>query len=792
MERHVSDDVSSSNQQCYERKLIAQAIELLPHGSRPECQANREKPKIALSSDYITVSLAVFVQLLPVLITVAIVYLTGASIYWTDLGHPNQNSILNGLQFVSKFHEIAITTSLTAIVLHRVCYDLVKTSGVPLGFLSSAYQLGSLIYPISTEFWGGARSTKPQRGWRRWFPLWLFIPIACFLAAAVGPASAIVMIPSLEWWPVHNPLNNTMISVFLPLNSSQIWPTTIDAPLLESPGIRPESANCSADMAYKDPLCPSGGFDDIIAWAINHMSRAAEPNITLTDIVSGVSRYLTSNMQPQSCGWAVSSALGLRQARDFGTFWQYLQSTDLQIKNLSRPLFEPSLAGSPQMKKPIVQTQCALFKEGSPDSEDIRFPTSELRSPSLDFEQSKSWGLPDRIDVSAPSNGIVDFHWVDMADYTDEAGLLGGVFISTTPDGSTGVFPCTILTHWVSVNIWGDPKISPIVFQDSSEPISIVSSLPNGIEAKSSNPSRTLEPISIDLPWLSALNLPNRLPSELKPSVNLTLLETSASAFGFLHANLSWRLDPQGGDNALPGILATLLSMHLADGLSRVNSGFPTVLYHRGEFPDGQGGTGTVKGVIKNMDNRNIERWLGMPLDSGRLGELYADQARSTNASHNTEVIWKVKRYGYGWGFDIGVTVILATAILLLHVLMAMVHLIFMLGGRWGVATFCKSPSEMVVLGLESREQGVEGLLANTSAGINEGKTWGKMVKVRARTRESNEDETLSIAAGEVPLGKGRKEGKIPITSLELVLDGELPNQDEPSQLRIRKNVYYN
>ncbi|KAL8718040.1 MAG: hypothetical protein Q9181_008241, partial [Wetmoreana brouardii] len=492
---------------------------------------------------------------------------------------------------------------------------------------------------------------------------------------------------------------------------------------------RPESGNCSADKAYKDPLCPSGGFDDIIAWAINHMSRAAEPNITLTDLVSGVSRYLTSNMQPQPRDWAVSSVLGLRQARDFGTFWQYLESTDLQVKNLLRPLLEPSLAGSRPIKKPIVQTQCTLFKAGSADSRDITFPTSELRSPSLNFEQSDSWGIPDRFDVSVPSNGIVDFHWVDMANYTDEAGLLGGVFVSTTPDGSTGVFPCTILSHWTPVNIWGDPKISSIVFQDSSEPLSIVSSLPNGTKSKSSNTNPTLEPISIDLLWLSALNLPNRLPSELKPSVNLTLLETSASAFGFLHANNSWRLDPQGGDAALPGILATLLSMHIADGLSRVNSGFPTVLYHRGEFPDRQGGTETVKGVIKNMDNRNIEAWPGMPVDSGRLGELYADQARSTNASHNTEVTWKVKRYGYGWGFDIGATVIFATTILLLHVLLAMVHLIFMLGGRWGVTTWCKSPSEMVVLGWKSREPVGEGLLANTSAGIKEGNTWGEMVK---------------------------------------------------------------
>lgn len=722
-------------------------------------------------------------QALPTLITGAIIYLAAASVYWTDLGYPNQNSILNGLQFVSKFHEICIIASLTAIVLHRTRYELIEASGVPLGFLTAAYQLGSIIYLVSGEFWGGLTAKSRQKR-RTWLPLWLLIVIACLLAPVLGPASAIVTIPSLQWWKFTDPLINNAISVFLPLGSSQLWPTTVSRDLLSSPWVLPETGNCLADVAYEDPVCPSGGFGDIAAWAAGHMSRATEPNITVKDLPSGVSRYLTSNTFNQSHGWAVTSIVGLRQARDAANFWQYLKAIKAPIASVQRPLIRPSLANSLPMKKPVVQAQCKLFKMDDAAHEEVTFPISAIRSPSLHYNKQTPWRVPGTVNMSGPSNGVVDFHWVDMSTYTDEAGFMGAVLVSKTPDGSTGVIPCTIMSHWSPVNIWSDPKIGSAVFQDSAKPLDIVSSLPNASAShgiKNARVETPLEPISVDMAWASALNLRNRFPT-LNPAINLTTLETSASNFGFLHGNLSWRLDPAGGDAALPWIFSTLLSMHVADGLARVNSGFATLLYHRGVQTDGQGGTGTVTGAVKNMDNVNIGAWLGMPLDSGRRGELYAAQARTTNSSRNTEMAWKVERLGYGWGFEIGLTVVLGAVILLLHALMALIHTVFLVAGTWGVSTGWKSPAEMVVLGWGSREAG-KARLENTSVGIDKVGTWRRKVKVMVRESESKKRDCSEVDEAEG--GKGIK------TNLELILEGDASREDQLGRPRIKKDIPY-
>lgn len=93
-----------------------------------------------------------------------------------DYSNPYSKLILNGLQFVSKFHEITITTSLTAIVLHRIHYSLMKHSGVPLGFLTSAYQLGALNYLVSPQFWGAATAKFRYKN-STWLPLWLLIAV---------------------------------------------------------------------------------------------------------------------------------------------------------------------------------------------------------------------------------------------------------------------------------------------------------------------------------------------------------------------------------------------------------------------------------------------------------------------------------------------------------------------------------------------------------------------------------------------------------------------------------------
>lgn len=324
------------------------------------------------------------VHLPAILISSTLLYLSFTTIYGVDYSNPYSKTILNGLQFVSKFHEITITTSLTAIVLHRIHYSLIEHSGVPLGFLASAHQLGALNYLVSAQFWGAATAKFRYKN-STWLPLWLLIAVSSVLASIVGPSSAILMIPRLDWWQLNDPLNHTSISTFLPLGPSEIWPDVIGPGLLNSPWANSQIEGCATDQAYKDHAadqvyndyaCPSAGSQDIAAWAASYMSRATAPNITLYDPIGSVNRYMSSSATNETLGWAVSSIAGLRQARDMGTFTQYLSHLPLKVAKLARPILIPSYAGLSTLKKPIVQAQCSLFKNQDPN---IAFPHDMLR-----------------------------------------------------------------------------------------------------------------------------------------------------------------------------------------------------------------------------------------------------------------------------------------------------------------------------------------------------------------------------------------------------------------------------
>ncbi|KAF7182459.1 hypothetical protein CNMCM7691_002029 [Aspergillus felis] len=98
------------------------------------------------------------------------------------------------LQFIAKFHEILMQISIaTALCAYQQYLLTQPTSGVPFGAIFSAYHTTQVAYLWSPEF--RASLTAPG------FPLLLkmgfvvFVPASILLASAVGPASAIAMLP---------------------------------------------------------------------------------------------------------------------------------------------------------------------------------------------------------------------------------------------------------------------------------------------------------------------------------------------------------------------------------------------------------------------------------------------------------------------------------------------------------------------------------------------------------------------------------------------------------------------
>ncbi|KAE9364944.1 hypothetical protein N431DRAFT_517787, partial [Stipitochalara longipes BDJ] len=136
-------------------------------------------------------------QLLPIAVSSTLLYINFSNVYFEPPGVSNQNARLNSLQFAAKMHEVLITISLSAMVLHYIQYELLHGRGIPLGSLLASFQVTYLGTLWSPGLW--ATSSADISRVRRLL-LTIFIVLALLIGATVGPASAILMVPSLDYW----------------------------------------------------------------------------------------------------------------------------------------------------------------------------------------------------------------------------------------------------------------------------------------------------------------------------------------------------------------------------------------------------------------------------------------------------------------------------------------------------------------------------------------------------------------------------------------------------------------
>ena len=251
------------------------------------------------------------------------------------------NSILKGFQFAAKFHEILLTASLSAIVLHRIRYELAASHGVLFGFVTSGYQLSDLSFLFTSAFWSAAiarRRNKPTLH----LPLAFLIVSTVALTALAGPLSAIAMIPELEWWPLHDAFSGTKSSTFIKRAYVDFWPRILDASMVRE---------CVGGFEYMS-TCPSAGYLNIYNWAGQYMNQLVPPNITMLNGGS-VSRYVSATTWNQVFGWSAASTVDARTARTLRTLWEYLGRFNFRVFNIGRPIFIPSMPDGPIMK-PLV------------------------------------------------------------------------------------------------------------------------------------------------------------------------------------------------------------------------------------------------------------------------------------------------------------------------------------------------------------------------------------------------------------------------------------------------------
>jgi len=175
-------------------------------------------------------------------ITGCVLSLTFGNVFWK---RPSEdlNVILNSLQFAAQFHASFIVASLSAMLLHYVHHQLVSKRGVPLGFLGSVFQLSMIGYLFQREFY----SLKLRY-------ILLFVP-ASLLVMLIGPASAITMLPRLQFWNVDEiwlGSSSVNLRMYMQGNEIDLFPETLTASNI--------SSKCLLSNASAQINCPSYGM----------------------------------------------------------------------------------------------------------------------------------------------------------------------------------------------------------------------------------------------------------------------------------------------------------------------------------------------------------------------------------------------------------------------------------------------------------------------------------------------------------------------------------------------------
>ncbi|KAH7127634.1 hypothetical protein EDB81DRAFT_860436 [Dactylonectria macrodidyma] len=407
------------------------------------------------------------VHLIPLGMTGLLLWINFAKLYWfapSGLGSGPLNvpasDVLNWLQLAAKLYELFVVASLAAITLKSFKRRLVR-EGLPFGMLSGAYRVGDLLYLFDSRFWSGW-------GYARWLALLLIFNT--LLSILVGPASAILIVPGLQWFKLPGAFSNMRPPIFL-LPSAQMWPIQVNESIWEN-------RKWCINMGSFYPGCPAAGFSTIYTWASGWSYTGLPENVTFLDPSGTARRRL--NMKTGTKSGTILSSLTDAATMTLGQFMSYLKTTDIgAISQTER--YKLSLASS-ENYQPLVNTKCNVWNlgdyENSTDIPVFNYPSAELNC----FGASDSDSCPRIRDMlserSVPEGSlhnmtepIYSFGIQTGEEEANNATLSALTFYATLPylyganDDSVGmrVAACSFMPHWIPSTIVADPSNTDLV-----------------------------------------------------------------------------------------------------------------------------------------------------------------------------------------------------------------------------------------------------------------------------------------------------------------------------------------
>jgi hypothetical protein len=642
-----------------------------------------------------------------ILVSTALLVLHLKNIRWHP-PHPTADE-LAALQFAAKVQETLILVSLADILLHRVHYSLLGNAGIPLGFLSSPFQLGfSLRYLISREFWSATLSPAASRYSHTATAVVVFA--FSLLGLAAGPSSAIAMLPRLDWWQLSTSATNAYLirnwgvderAQFVGLDPYAMKLDNRSIPGYKTCELAKKQDCINHDLSVilqtLEQIMPEGGDQ------VGQPTRVG--NISTTSPPEPPHRQLTISLPEaeapfDNIAYAVSPmafvAEGFR--RDFT---QYLFQTRILIRSNAL-----KLSGKELWKQPLVEVRCNMARM------DHKSMKSKM-SATFDF----GGGLPHNFTVKIDPQNTPDLRKSmptkpdDLAWYNEAVIPLDIQHLLPMPVSASIFFVpyltnlgltsrlCLVQARWVEAEVWLWP-------QESLE-VQTQLRFPMGNATQYIQQTADIEnTIKMEKEWLEGIGAP-------PGSTN-----ASRKNPAYLKA-----FDYCDGEVLSSSCLPSFLAAYLANNLART---------------------------------KDIE---GDEQDSPTSPVPY---------SNSTVIDNTYFEHVYAYGFGAGTLIPFAFAILFLQVAIALVHLaIIVLARRPWHCSAWEDFGQLLTLALRSKAP--EGL-KNAGAGVKRWHTWRLMTVVREVGKDSQlemvvDAPTVKPRRGQATAdveGQGNTEMRIP------------------------------
>lgn len=656
-----------------------------------------ERPKVVLKRSLNPLSN--IVHLLALASTIPVLWLNFQPVYWADetdwrskwyLFNMNQQDSFNALQFAAKIHEIFVVGSVSAMVMYLVRGRLIGRRGLPFGLVVGAYQIGSAEYFGSKSFRVPLFRSVIGRQWRV-TAIAVLIGLSIVYANMVGPASATLLIPNLDWYPVSDPFNGLPLATFL---------SPYDLDWISDPGLYPRFLNVSEDYSagcanatdIDTNFCPGAGFSQLDAW-FQGWAMSGIQHDPLMDVLLGkmqrqvISRTVGANKTEP--GVAVASTIHAEIALLLDLFSQYVDKHNVgKVSRIGRPKIIVS-DGTPVFS-PLVQVQCNGVDQRTAlaslqDGNSLHFATDLMQNFSTDRNayESDTWQVPTDLwsTVDASESGL-SFTWIPASKVrgaSNEGESLEAsitalarvpvVVEKTHPNGTTFheqeslIAGCVVDARWAATAIAYDSKKSNAVDFNLSDPTQLLNSdntkWKDGINGSDFGVS---DIIALDMAWAATLNEQKVTDNNVTVNAITLLLSrfvgdsnvTNSSGDYVDYANFV----PIGSNLSTPSYYAnvtatisTLLSNMIADGIARTNY----MLFHLFIELSRE----LINGTVTAGDLQVQAGFWGSDPSQMPVSRLHGlDHVELT-----------VERYGWGYGLN-PPTAKFAVAVLLIYVIM--------------------------------------------------------------------------------------------------------------------------